>query len=184
MENQRLGPGQSSKVPKSYRPSRLGQVSPATQSPPPPEHTVSDKQHQPVSGQPHSNLHNQQHSTEDNPQNLPDQTHSEAMNPEEERLLKMYGRLPTRSEMLNKKLKDRKFFDSGDYALKKAGQQTQIGSEHPVPEIIPHHSTSPPQSRHPSVSMGSSVTTAFEPGNIAAHEVDAQLKALQNQMSS
>lgn len=38
---------------------------------------------------------------------------------------------------------ERKYFDSGDYALSKAGKAsdigvTQIGREHPVPEKIPH----------------------------------------------
>jgi hypothetical protein len=43
---------------------------------------------------------------------------------------------------------ERKYFDSGDYALSKAGKAsdigvTQIGREHPVPENIPHSTTSP-----------------------------------------
>ncbi|KAH0542354.1 hypothetical protein GP486_008645 [Trichoglossum hirsutum] len=38
---------------------------------------------------------------------------------------------------------ERKYFDSGDYALSKAGKAsdvgvTQIGSQHPLPENIPH----------------------------------------------
>ena len=42
---------------------------------------------------------------------------------------------------------ERKYFDSGDYALSKAGKAsdigvTQVGREHPNPENIPH-STSP-----------------------------------------
>ncbi|EEP80882.1 conserved hypothetical protein [Uncinocarpus reesii 1704] len=47
---------------------------------------------------------------------------------------------------------ERKYFDSGDYALSKAGKAsdvgvTSIGSRHPVPENIPHlTATSPPQS--------------------------------------
>lgn len=36
------------------------------------------------------------------------------------RLKSMYGKLPSRSHLLNKKLQDRKYFDSGDYALSKA----------------------------------------------------------------
>lgn len=40
-------------------------------------------------------------------------------------------------------LQERKYFDSGDYALSKAGKAsdvgvTSIGSEHPLPENIPH----------------------------------------------
>lgn len=45
-------------------------------------------------------------------------------------------------------MKERKYFDSGDYALSKAGKAsdvgvTQIGREHPNPESIPHLSSSP-----------------------------------------
>jgi len=48
---------------------------------------------------------------------------------------------------LNLNNQERKYFDSGDYALSKAGKAsdvgvTQVGREHPVPENIPH-STSP-----------------------------------------
>jgi hypothetical protein len=40
-------------------------------------------------------------------------------------------------------LQERKYFDSGDYALSKAGKAgdvgvTQVGREHPNPEKIPH----------------------------------------------
>lgn len=42
-----------------------------------------------------------------------------------------------------KTLKERKYFDSGDYALSKAGQASSVdtgsvGSQHPLPENIPH----------------------------------------------
>lgn len=45
-----------------------------------------------------------------------------------------------------KHLKERKYFDSGDYALSKAGKASSVdtgavGSEHPVPENIPHLSS-------------------------------------------
>lgn len=40
-------------------------------------------------------------------------------------------------------MKERKYFDSGDYALSKAGKASSVdtgsvGSEHPLPENIPH----------------------------------------------
>jgi hypothetical protein len=43
-------------------------------------------------------------------------------------------------------VKERKYFDSGDYALSKAGKAsdvgvTQMGTQHPVPENIPHLSS-------------------------------------------
>lgn len=55
----------------------------------------------------------------------------------------MYGKLPSKADHLAKQLKDRKYFDSGDYALSKAGKASSVdtgsvGSEHPLPENIPH----------------------------------------------
>jgi len=65
------------------------------------------------------------------------------LSPDEQRLFKLYGKLPNKKDLLQNKLKERKYFDSGDYALSKAGKAsdigvTQIGREHPVPENIPH----------------------------------------------
>ena len=47
-------------------------------------------------------------------------------------------------------IQERKYFDSGDYALSKAGKAsdagvTSIGSQHPLPENIPHLSSPGPQ---------------------------------------
>ncbi|KAF2665336.1 Endosulfine-domain-containing protein [Microthyrium microscopicum] len=68
------------------------------------------------------------------------------LSPEEQKLFRMYGKLPNRKDLLQNKMKERKYFDSGDYALSKAGKAsdagvTSIGSEHPVPEKIPHSAT-------------------------------------------
>ncbi|KAF2271326.1 Endosulfine-domain-containing protein [Westerdykella ornata] len=65
------------------------------------------------------------------------------LNPEEQRLFRLYGKLPNKKDLIQNKLKERKYFDSGDYALSKAGKAsdlglTEIGREHPVPEKIPH----------------------------------------------
>ncbi|KAI5809645.1 camp-regulated phosphoprotein/endosulfine conserved region-domain-containing protein, partial [Peziza echinospora] len=62
---------------------------------------------------------------------------------DEQRLFKLYGKLPSKKDILSNKLKERKYFDSGDYALSKAGKAsdvgvTTIGSKHPLPENIPH----------------------------------------------
>jgi len=62
---------------------------------------------------------------------------------EEQKLFRLYGKLPSKKDILSNKLKERKYFDSGDYALSKAGRTsdvgvTQIGSKHPLPENIPH----------------------------------------------
>jgi len=65
------------------------------------------------------------------------------LSPDEQRLFRLYGKLPNRKDLIQNKLKERKYFDSGDYALSKAGKAsdvgvTVIGREHPVPENIPH----------------------------------------------
>lgn len=70
----------------------------------------------------------------------------QSLSPEEQRLFRLYGKLPSRTDRLAKHLKERKYFDSGDYALSKAGKANSVdtgavGSEHPVPENIPHLST-------------------------------------------
>jgi len=66
-----------------------------------------------------------------------------SLSADEQRLFRLYGKLPTKRDLLQNKLKERKYFDSGDYALSKAGKAsdagvTQIGSQHPLPENIPH----------------------------------------------
>lgn len=90
-----------------------------------------------------------------------------SLNGDEERLLRMYGKLPSKQDILNKKLKERKYFDSGDYALSKAGKAsdvgvTNIGSQHPLPENIPHiHNTPQPGSKDATV--GSPIKEATHP---------------------
>ncbi|OAA68720.1 cyclic-AMP-regulated phosphoprotein family protein [Niveomyces insectorum RCEF 264] len=71
-----------------------------------------------------------------------------SLSPEEQRLFRLYGKLPSRSDHFAKHLKDRKYFDSGDYAMSKAGKGDgvdtgTVGSQHPVPEKIPHLSSPP-----------------------------------------
>ncbi|MCJ1475413.1 hypothetical protein MMC13_004075 [Lambiella insularis] len=73
----------------------------------------------------------------------------QSLNPEEQKLFRLYGKLPNRNDLLQNKLKERKYFDSGDYALSKAGKAsdvgvTSIGSQHPLPENIPHLSSPSP----------------------------------------
>ncbi|KAK0644534.1 camp-regulated phosphoprotein/endosulfine conserved region-domain-containing protein [Cercophora newfieldiana] len=69
-----------------------------------------------------------------------------SLSPEEQRLFRLYGKLPTKSDHFAKHLKERKYFDSGDYAMSKAGKGNSVdtgavGSQHPVPENIPHLSS-------------------------------------------
>ncbi|KAI0284018.1 camp-regulated phosphoprotein/endosulfine conserved region-domain-containing protein [Russula aff. rugulosa BPL654] len=62
---------------------------------------------------------------------------------EEQKLFRLYGKLPTHKNVLNKMQKDRKYFDSGDYAMSKAGVglQSAVGTAIPNPENIPHASS-------------------------------------------
>ncbi|KIJ17927.1 hypothetical protein PAXINDRAFT_167850 [Paxillus involutus ATCC 200175] len=64
---------------------------------------------------------------------------------EELKLFRLYGKLPTHKNVLTKMQKDRKYFDSGDYALSKAGvaPQNTVGTAIPNPENIPHASSPP-----------------------------------------
>ncbi|KAI1762175.1 Endosulfine-domain-containing protein [Hypoxylon sp. FL1150] len=69
-----------------------------------------------------------------------------SLTPEEQRLFRLYGKLPSKSDHFAKHLKERKYFDSGDYAMSKAGKGDSVdtgsvGSQHPVPENIPHLSS-------------------------------------------
>ncbi|CZS90350.1 related to cAMP-regulated phosphoprotein family protein Igo1, putative [Rhynchosporium agropyri] len=69
-----------------------------------------------------------------------------SLSPDEQRLFRLYGKLPSKSDHLAKHLKERKYFDSGDYALSKAGKASEVdtgsvGSQHPLPENIPHLSS-------------------------------------------
>ncbi|KAG0054985.1 hypothetical protein BGZ83_009859 [Gryganskiella cystojenkinii] len=75
---------------------------------------------------------------------------AQTMSEQEEKLQRMYGnRLPTNKALLGNKLKERKYFDSGDYALQKAGKtSTPVGSQHPQPENIPHSNPVAPNAAH------------------------------------
>ncbi|KAF9085693.1 hypothetical protein BGX27_003389 [Mortierella sp. AM989] len=53
---------------------------------------------------------------------------------------------------------ERKYFDSGDYALSKAGKTTTpVGSQHPQPENIPHSNPAAPNAGSPPVKESSLV---------------------------
>ncbi|KAI0189202.1 camp-regulated phosphoprotein/endosulfine conserved region-domain-containing protein [Xylaria flabelliformis] len=99
-----------------------------------------------------------------------------SLTPDEQRLFRLYGKLPSKSDHFAKHLKERKYFDSGDYAMSKAGKGDKldtgsVGSQHPVPENIPHLSSpsqtgslngGPGQQHHPSIS-----------GGVSGHQVSA-----------
>ncbi|KAJ7644269.1 camp-regulated phosphoprotein/endosulfine conserved region-domain-containing protein [Roridomyces roridus] len=65
------------------------------------------------------------------------------LNEQEQLLFAKYGKLPNHKNVLMKMQKDRKYFDSGDYALSKAGVEPQntVGTAIPNPENIPHASS-------------------------------------------
>ncbi|RHZ66210.1 endosulfine family protein [Aspergillus thermomutatus] len=100
-----------------------------------------------------------------------------SLSPDEQRLLRLYGKMPTKKDLLQNKLKERKYFDSGDYALSKAGKAsdvgvTNIGSQHPVPENIPHlTATSPGANNSAAASNGSSASSQGQqiPGSLSGH---------------
>ncbi|KAF9943334.1 hypothetical protein BGZ75_007415 [Mortierella antarctica] len=74
---------------------------------------------------------------------------AQTMSEQEQKLQRMYGKLPTGRDLLGHKLKERKYFDSGDYALSKAGKtSTPVGSQHPQPENIPHSNPQAPNPIH------------------------------------
>ncbi|KAI3635187.1 hypothetical protein MIR68_006753 [Amoeboaphelidium protococcarum] len=66
------------------------------------------------------------------------------LTPQELQIYKKYGKLPTKKDIVSHKLKERKYFDSGDYAMYKAGKTgttgASVGSVHPSPDMIPHSS--------------------------------------------
>ncbi|KAI0430666.1 camp-regulated phosphoprotein/endosulfine conserved region-domain-containing protein [Xylaria sp. FL1042] len=102
-----------------------------------------------------------------------------SLTPDEQRLFRLYGKLPSKSDHFAKHLKERKYFDSGDYAMSKAGKGDKldtgsVGSQHPVPENIPHLSSpsqtsgglngGPGHQHHPSIS-----------GGVSGHQVSANV---------
>lgn len=66
-------------------------------------------------------------------------------------LLRIYGKIPSRGNLLHHQLEGRKYFDSGDFALSQAKKSSDIGavstgSEHPVRRDISDPSCPVPSS--------------------------------------
>lgn len=56
------------------------------------------------------------------------------LTPDELKIYKMYGKLPTRQQILSSKFKDKKYFDSGDYAMQKQlGENSKVN----IPSNVP-----------------------------------------------
>ncbi|KAJ2552664.1 hypothetical protein EV175_003231, partial [Coemansia sp. RSA 1933] len=64
-----------------------------------------------------------------------------SLSEEEKKNLQKYGRMPNRPLATHSRLRERKYFDSGDYALSKAGNKEVevVGQDHPSPNSIPHY---------------------------------------------
>ncbi|EEH06018.1 conserved hypothetical protein [Histoplasma capsulatum G186AR] len=96
-----------------------------------------------------------------------------SLSPDEQRLFRLYGKMPTKKDLLQNKLKERKYFDSGDYALSKAGKAsdvgvTSIGSRHPLPENIPHlTAASPPQNSNIPSPFGNGQHSSLQPHGVS-----------------
>lgn len=62
----------------------------------------------------------------------------QSLTEEEQKLFRLYGKLPNKKDLFSKKLQERKYFDSGDYAMSKAGKNDDaslsggLGREHPT----------------------------------------------------
>ncbi|CCE90602.1 endosulfine family protein TDEL_0B04730 [Torulaspora delbrueckii] len=52
------------------------------------------------------------------------------LTPQELKLYKMYGKLPSKKDLFKHKMQERRYFDSGDYALSKAGVIQSEGASH------------------------------------------------------
>ncbi|RKP11638.1 camp-regulated phospho protein/endosulfine conserved region-domain-containing protein, partial [Piptocephalis cylindrospora] len=77
---------------------------------------------------------------------------------DELKAFRKYGKLPTNNPSLRTNFQERKYFDSGDYYLSKAGKTTgPVGSQHPSPENIPHTSPANPANNS---GMGSTAAAA------------------------
>lgn len=62
----------------------------------------------------------------------PDNVDLSKLTPQELKIYKMYGRLPGKKDLFQHKLQERKYFDSGDYALRRAGVKSDDLQTSPV----------------------------------------------------
>ncbi|RHZ90106.1 hypothetical protein Glove_8g71 [Diversispora epigaea] len=101
---------------------------------------------------------------------------------EERKLFRMYGKLPAGKDILSHKLKERKYFDSGDYALSKAGKTSgPVGVQHPSPETIPHANAIAATSHNSSPVKESSLVHEAEIGEKGGDpELNSNTKLSQN----
>lgn len=60
------------------------------------------------------------------------------LSPQEMRIYKLYGKLPTTQQILSSKFQDKKYFDSGDYAMQKQMGSHKSGVPGSVPMAHPN----------------------------------------------
>lgn len=112
-----------------------------------------------------------------------DQDGSKPLIEQDASLLRRYGKLPVRGDLLNHQLERRKYFDSGDFALSNAHRtsdigQIQTGKEHPLRKGI-----SSPSSPVPVGSNIKDDSNEHKKGVEEGHEVN-DASHLHQQMSS
>ncbi|PLW15653.1 hypothetical protein PCANC_15076 [Puccinia coronata f. sp. avenae] len=100
-----------------------------------------------------------------------------AMTEEEQKLFRLYGKLPPKKNVAKHNLMERKYFDSGDYALSKAGKTApqSVGTTIPSPENI-HHAThsaiSTPTAQHPAANHPNGEPQPANPATLPNHGAD------------
>ncbi|WWC87858.1 uncharacterized protein L201_002755 [Kwoniella dendrophila CBS 6074] len=84
------------------------------------------------------------------------------MSEQDQKAFKMYGKVPGKN-LFTKMQKERKYFDSGDYMMSKAGVPTAQapGTAHPTPEAVPH--ASPPTGQPQGILSSSPTGNSHEP---------------------
>ncbi|KNZ55909.1 uncharacterized protein VP01_2546g1 [Puccinia sorghi] len=103
-----------------------------------------------------------------------------AMSEEEKKLISLYGRLPPKKNVAKHNLMERKYFDSGDYALSKAGKTApqSVGTTIPSPENI-HHAThsaiSTPAHQHPTANHPNGESNAVYHEVLPKHGADGEV---------
>ncbi|KAI7961099.1 hypothetical protein MJO28_001588 [Puccinia striiformis f. sp. tritici] len=101
-----------------------------------------------------------------------------AMSEEEQKLFRLYGKLPPKKNVAKHNLMERKYFDSGDYALSKAGKTApqSVGTTIPSPENI-HHAThsalsTPTLGQHPAMNNPNGESNSATPGVLPKNGTD------------
>lgn len=96
-----------------------------------------------------------------------------SMTEEEQKLFRLYGKLPVKNVVKNN-LMERKYFDSGDYALSKAGKTApqSVGTAIPSPENIPH--ASPPANGQPALAASPTLTSPIKDSGLAKDTTPAE----------